>query len=644
MRLIPLTGSGQVSRLKCSILVIASSTSDAKSEPVLVFPTSTLGLARVSGLNLFRPIPTVGRAMPSVRRLTAILAADVAGYSRMIGVNEEGTLRALKAIRCDLIDPTIAAHNGRLFKTTGDGLLIEFMSVVDALRCASEVQREMSRRNSTVPPDSRIEFRIGIHQGDVVVEDGDIFGDGVNIAARLEGLAEPGGICVSARVQEDAAGKVDLAFAEIGEQLLKNIARPVRVYRVATQGETEAATAPAPPSLPDKPSIAVLPFANMSSDPEQEYFADGIADDVITALSRYPSLFVVARNSSFVYKGNEFDVKRIGRDLGVRYVLEGSLRKAGNRIRLTAQLVESETGKHIWAEHYDRDLADIFEVQDEMSEAVAIAIAPAISAAEQQRAMRKPPGSLDAWAAYQRGLWHFDKVSAEDNALAHKFFQKAVDLDQGFAGGYKGLSAIQGNAADFGGRDLPEALSSAEALARRAVALDDADAEARSLLATALRRRGDYDGGLVEAERALKISPNLACAHGERGATLIFSGRTKEGVAALERSIRLDPRRSAVRLNHIALALYFDTAYEAAVEAAKRAIRSYPDYPNFYRWLAAALGQLGRIEEAKVALEKAIAVAPGAFNMYVHGRPPWIRPEDHAHMLEGLRKAGWQEG
>jgi adenylate cyclase len=333
-------------------------------------------------------------------------------------------------------------------------------------------------------------------------------------------------------------------------------------------------------------------------------------------------------------------VKQVGRELGVRYVLEGSLRKAGNRIRVTAQLVEAETGKHVWADRYDRDLTDIFTVQDEITEAVTIATAPAIVAAEQQRAMRKPPGSLDAWAAYQPGLWHFDRVSAEDNALAQKFFQQAVDLDPSFAGGYKGLAVAQSNAADFQGRGLPEVLRSAEALARHAVALDGADAEARTLLSHALYRRGDYEGALAEAERALATSPNLAFAHHVLGATLIFSGRVKEGLAALERSIRPDPLRSAARLNHIALGLYFSREYEAA----NRAIRLYPDFPNTYRWLAAALGQLGRIEEAEDTLKKAIAIAPAAFEMYISGRVPWMRPEDHAHMLEGLRKAGGAGG
>ena len=582
--------------------------------------------------------------MSQTRRLAAILAADVAGYSRLIGADEGGTLQAFKSIRAELFDPSIAEYHGRLVKTTGDGFLVEFSSVVDALRCAREVQLRMAERNTSAATDRRIDFRIGINVGDIVVEDGDIFGDGVNVAVRLEGLAEPGGICVSARVQEDAAGKLDLAFEDLGEQQLKNIARPVRVYRIPADraaGERIGIVQPSLP-LPDKPSVAVLPFTNMSSDPEQEFFSDGIAEDIITALSRYPSLFVIARNSCFIYKGRAVDVKQVGRELGVRYVLEGGLRKAGNRIRVTAQLVEAETGRHVWAERYDRDLADIFAVQDEITEAVTIAIAPAIAAAEQQRAMRKPPESLDAWAAYQRGLWHFDKVSAEDNALAQKLFQQAVDLDPSFPGGYKGLSAVQSNEADYEGRGLSETLRSAEALARRAVALDGADAEARSLLATALRRRGDYEGGLAEAERALTISPNLAGAHAARGASLISADRSKEGVVALERSVRLDPCRSAVRLNQIALALYGSGEYQAAVDTANSAIRSYPDYPNTYRWLAAALGQLGWTEEAKQALEKAIAIAPASFDMYVRERVPWRRPEDHVHMLEGLRKAGWE--
>jgi adenylate cyclase len=580
--------------------------------------------------------------MTAIRRLAAILAADVAGYSRLMEADEERTHERLKAHLQELVNPKINEHRGR----TGDGFLAEFASVVDAVRCAVEIQRGMIDCEPDVAEERRIRFRIGINVGDVIVEEHDIFGDGVNVAARLEALAEPGGICVSRVVRDQVRDRLDYAFEAMGEQQVKNIVRPVRVYRVRDRAIPFEQPVLAPTQslpLPDKPSVAVLAFTNMSPDHEQEFFGDGIAEDVITALSRYPSLFVIARNSSFAYKGRAVDVKQIGRELGVRYVLEGSLRKAGDRIRVTAQLVEAETGKHVWAERFDRDLADIFSVQDEITEAVTIAIAPAIADAEQQRAMRKPPGSLDAWAAYQRGLWHFNKVSAEDNALARKFFQQAVDLDPSFAGGYKGLCAVESNEPDYEGRGLSEALRSAEVLARQAVALDGADAEARSLLATALRRRGDHEGSLAEATRALAISPNLAGAHAAIGATLISMGRSKEGVPALERSIRLDPRRSAVRFNQIALALYFTGQYDAAVDAANRAIRSSPDYPNPYRWLAAALGQLGRIEEAKQALEKAIATAPGSFRMYVRERAPWRRPEDHAHMLEGLRKAGLPE-
>src|SRR6516164_8379684 len=297
------------------------------------------------------------------RRLAAILAADIAGYSRLVGADEEGTLRRIRSIRAEVIDPRITAHRGRLVKTTGDGLLVEFASVVDALRCASEVQQLLAARNEGTSVAERIEFRIGINMGDVVVEDGDILGDGVNVAARLEALAEPGGICVSARVQEDAAERLDVAFTDLGEQSLKNIARAIRVYRV---GPHKASIPPtqAPLPLPAKPSIAVLPFQNMSGDPDQEVFADGMVEDITTALSKLRWFFVIARNSSFAYKGRAVDIKQVGRELGVRYVLEGSVRKGGNRLRITAQLVEAETGNHVWAERFDRDLSDIFAVQD----------------------------------------------------------------------------------------------------------------------------------------------------------------------------------------------------------------------------------------------------------------------------------------
>src|SRR5258707_10417757 len=588
------------------------------------------------------------------RRLAAILAADVAGYSRLMGADEEGTLAALKILRRELADPSIKEHRGRIVKSTGDGLLVEFASVVDAVRCAVEVQGEMIERNAGVPAERRIEFRIGINLGDIIIDKKDIFGDGVNVAARLEALAEPGGICVSRVVRDQVRDKLGFTFEDMGEHEVKNIMRPLRVDRVRLAAEAASssarsshpATGPSSaPPLPDKPSVAVLPFTNMSGDPEQEFVSDGIAEDVITALSRYPSLFVIARNSSYTYKRTAVDVKQVGRELGVRYVLEGSVRKAGNRIRVTAQLVETGAGNHVWAERYDRDLADIFAVQDEIAEALTTALTPAIADAELRRAMRKPPESLDVWAAYQRGLWHLSKANSDDDAIAEKFFRQAIDLDPTFAGSHSALALLQLQAAAIYQKlDLIEAQFSAEVLARRAIALDGADAEARSCLGWALQARGDLEGALAEIEQALAMSPNLAIAHAQRGATLIFSGRPKEGLAAVETCIRLDPRDPfmAVRLLHVACALYFCHEYEAVIEAAKRLIRSYPDFPMIYRWPAAALGQLGRAAAAKEALEKAISLAPAAFDMYVRKRVPWFRPEDHAHLLEGLRKAGWE--
>jgi len=586
---------------------------------------------------------------PATRRLAAIFAADVAGYSRLMGVDEEGTHERLQAHLRELVDPKIREHSGRVVKTTGDGRLAEFPSVVDAVRCAAEVQRAMIDREAAEPEDRRIRFRIGINLGDVIVEDNDIFGDGVNVAARLEALAEPGGICVSRVVRDQVRDKLDYAFEDMGEQHVKNIARPVRAYRVrdpAAPIEEPLPASPWPLALPDKPSIAVLPFQNLSGDPEQGYFADGIAEDIITALSRYPSLFVIARNSCFAYQGRTVDVKQVGRELGVRYVLEGSLRKSGNRIRVTAQLVEAETGKHIWAERYDSELADIFAVQDNIAEAVTTATAPVIDAAERRRAMRLPPENLDAWAAYQRGLWHHSRHSPDDNALAWKYFREAIDTSPNFAAGYKGLARAHFHAAGVHGvLTVAEAYGSAEALARRAVALDPADAEAHSILSEALLYRGDYEGALTEAELARMMSPNLAFAHATLGAASIFSGHPQEGLEALQISLRLDPQTPGLpsRLNLMACGLYLSGTYEAAAEVAKRAVRSNPDYPHAYRWLAAALGQLGRTAEAKEALEKTIAIAPATFDMYVRHGVPWHRPEDRAHMLEGLRKAGWRE-
>jgi TolB-like protein len=358
---------------------------------------------------LLKPPSSLGLGWPGCRRndCDPSPCCDLGGRCRGLLTTDRSTLQALKAIRAELIDPTIAGHNGRLVKTTGDGLLVEFSSVVDALRCTTEVQAGMAERNADVPNDRRIEFRIGINVGEIVVEDGDIFGDGVNVAARLEGLAEPGGICVSARVQEDAAGKLDLVFEDMGERALKNIARPVRAYRVATGGVSATVRETSALPLPDKPSIAVLPFANMSGDPEQEYFTDGTVEEIITALSRIRWLFVIARNSTFTYKGQAVDVKQVGRELGVRYVLEGSVRKASGRVRITAQLIEAESGAHLWADRFDGTLEDVFDLQDNVATSVAGVIEPALQAAEISRSVARPTSDLTTHDLYLRALSHF---------------------------------------------------------------------------------------------------------------------------------------------------------------------------------------------------------------------------------------------
>lgn len=582
------------------------------------------------------------------RRLAAVLAADVVGYSRLMGIDEEGTLARLKAVRKTLVDPTLATHRGRIVKTTGDGMLVEFASAVDAVRGALDVQRSIAEWNGSRPDDQRIELRIGIHVGDIIVDDNDIFGDGVNIAARLEGIAEPSGVCISDDAYRHVRGKVDVACDDMGPQHLKNIAEPVQAWRVRLTSQTasvaqQAASEPKPLPLPDKPSIAVLPFQNMSRDPEQEYFADGIVEDIITALSRFKSLFVIARNSSFTYKGRAVDIKQVGRELGVRYVLEGSVRRSGNRVRITAQLIDAETGSHLWAERYDRDMADIFAVQDEITDAVAIAIEPAVTQMEQSRAVRKPPESLSSWEAYQRGAWHLGRIGTAENETAKTFFRRAIDLDASFAPAYAGLAqTILCEAWLYQIKSMNVALDEAFPEAQKAISLDPLDAVAHVGLGFGLFFRGDHAGALAEARKALMINPNYAAAHQLLGSTFVFSGCPREGIESLRMAMRLDPNdlQRHFRLVHISMGYYFLREYAAAVETALEAVRSYPDLGP--RSLAAALGQSGRFDEAKQALQKAIATAPKSFDMYVRHRAPWFRPEDHTHMLEGLRKAGWE--
>ena len=470
--------------------------------------------------------------MSQTRRLAAILAADVAGYSRLIGADEGGTLERLRTLRRELLDPKIAEHRGRLVKTTGDGYLVEFGSVVDALRCAVEVQREMTGRNTGVPPDNRIEFRIGINMGDIVVEDGDIFGDGVNVAARLEALAEPGGICVAARVQEDAAGKLDLAFEDIGEQQLKNIVRPVRAYRVVTASGPARPRASTGPPLPEKPSIAVLPFANMSGDPEQEYFADGMVEEIITALSRIRWLFVIARNSSFTYKGQTVDVKQVGRELGVRYVLEGSVRRAAGRVRITAQLIDAGTNAHLWADRFDGSLEDVFDLQDRVASSVAGVIEPALQAAEMARATRKPTESLDAYDLHLRALAEANRLSANGMQAAVDLLKQALAIDQNYLPAIaltvwcRLLQRTHGWISATG----PE-VETALHLARRAVVAGRDDPEVLCVASYALAAfAGENETALLGIDRALMLNPNAAQAWRLKGLVCGFLERPEQAI------------------------------------------------------------------------------------------------------------------
>jgi adenylate cyclase len=584
--------------------------------------------------------------MTQTRRLAAILAADVAGYSRLIGADEGGTLERLKALRRELLDPKIAEHKGCPVKTTGDGLLIEFGSVVDALRCAVEVQREMTGRSTGVPNDSRIEFRIGINVGDIVVEDGDIFGDGVNVAARLEGLAEPGGICVSARVQEDAAGKLDLAFEDIGEQQLKNIARLVRAYRVVTATNPATPQPGSNPPLPDKPSIAVLPFANMSGDPEQEYFADGMVEEIITALSRIRWLFVIARNSSFTYKGQAVDVKQVSRELGVRYVLEGSVRKGGNRVRITAQLIDATNGAHLWADRFDGALDDVFELQDKVASGVVGAIEPRLRQSEIERAHRKPTESLDAYDLYLRALALRDVHTDESMREAIALLKRALAIDPNYVPAKAAIGWSRIHQRSHGRSPASEADSAeAVAYAKEAIEAGKDDPDALYMAAfTLFYFAGDRAIAETAVDRALALNPNSAHAWMVRGYVSLANPDT--AIEAFERAIRLNPLDRLERgfIGGIAVAHLLAGRYEQALGWADRALREEPTYPAALRTKAIACAHLDRIEDPREAVRHLLSLQP--WNTVARTAQFYARlfgSQASAIYVEGLRKAGMPE-
>ncbi|RUU13113.1 adenylate/guanylate cyclase domain-containing protein [Mesorhizobium sp. USDA-HM6] len=586
--------------------------------------------------------------MSENRKLVAILAADVVGYSRLASADEDRTLARLRALRSDLIDPTIAVHHGRVIKRTGDGALVEFRSVVDAVRCAVEVQNGMVERNAGVPQDRRIEFRIGIHLGDVVEEsDGDLMGDGVNIASRLEGVAAPGAICLSEDAYRQVKARLDLSVSDLGSTQLKNIAEPIRVYSLQVGAGTkvaatsETATSRPATAVPPKLSIAVLPFANMSGDAEQDYFADGISEDIITALSKLSQLFVIARNSSFTFKGQNVHVQEVGSKLGVRHVLEGSVRKSGNRVRITAQLIDATSGGHLWAERFDRDLTDIFAVQDDVTQQIVGALALNLTEGDRQRLAPERPRNIEAYDYFLRGreLWY--RLTKEANVAARDLLQRAIEQDPEFASAHAFLALTHG--LDYLNRwsaSPPESMAQAEEAATRAVALDDSDPWARWALAIVKLYTRRHDEAINEAERAIVLNPNFAEGHVILGEALHYSGRSEEALESFGRGKTLNPYFPDVLLHFQALAWFQLGRYEEAVDLLMQRLARNAVTDVSRALLAASYGHLGRFAEARAAWQEVLRVNPDYSLDYRRKVLPYKNPTDFELMVDGLRKAG----
>jgi TolB-like protein/class 3 adenylate cyclase len=584
----------------------------------------------------------------------AILAADVAGSCRLIGIDEEGALAQLKALRKTLFDPKISDHRGRIVKNTGDGALVEFGSVVDAVRCAVEIQRGMAEQNIDVPQAKRIEFRIGIHVGDIVIEENDIFGDGVNIAVRLEGIAEPGRICISDDAHRQIRGKVDITFEDTGSQSLKNIAEPIRVWRVGiapisspamvTNLSSETAQ---PLPLPDKPSIAVLPFENMSGEPEQEYFADGMVEDIITGLSRSKSLFVIARHSTFTYKGKAVDIKQVGRELGVRYVLEGSVRKAGNRVRISVQLIDAATGTHLWADRFDSQLDDIFDLQDRVTSSVIGAISPQLERAEIERAKRKPTESLQAYDYYLRALAYSYRFTREANIKALKLTKDASDLDPEFAAAYALAARCYLQKKAFGWRiDPAEEIAEAERLARRAIELDNDDPSVLALAGAALAYVvGEVEEGAVLASRAITLDPNLATARYWSGWTHLYLGDVGAAVEQFQIALRLSPLNPRIFIvqTGLAYAHFFAGRNEEASTWAATAVRQQPNHLGAQRIMMACNAMSGRVDEAREICARLMQLNPALRISRMKYRTPFRRAEHIERLAQAYRIAGMPE-
>jgi adenylate cyclase len=579
------------------------------------------------------------------RRLVAVFAADVEGYSRLMGADEVGTLQGLTERRA-ILDRFIGDHRGRIANTAGDSVLAEFGSAVDAVQCAMEAQAALAEANSSQAPDRRICFRIGIHIGDVMFRAGDLFGDGVNIAARLQSIAKPGGVCISGATYDQVRKVLPITFADLGVQQVKNIQEPIRAYQVGVPSETREA-APAyesPPPMPDRPSIAVLPFQNMSGDPEQEYFADGMVEEIITALSRFKWLFVIARNSSFTFKGKAVDIKEVGHRLGVRYVLEGSVRKAAGKVRITGQLIDAVTGAHIWGDRFERDLTDIFALQDEVTVAVVSAIQPKLLQTEIALAVRRRPENLTAYDFYLRALPQFSLSTREAMAEGQRLAHRALDLDPGFgraailAGVFHMQNVLQGYSIDpqF---DRKEAVR----LSRLALSIDDSDPETLAWAAAiSAWMVGDSESGIEMADRAVALNPNSNVAWNTRGWVYKIAGQPEEAVRSFERAIRMSPVDPAPHhtFTGIGLALIELGRFDEAIVAGKKALRLNPSFPATYRCLASAFAHLGRDAEAREAAARLLEVDP-EFTISA-----WIARGGQSNaklQIEGLRKAGLPE-
>jgi adenylate cyclase len=584
--------------------------------------------------------------MSETRKLAAILAADVVGFSRLAGADEDRTLARLRALRSDLIDPTIAVHNGRVVKRTGDGILAEFRSVVDAVRCAVEMQNSMIERNAGLPPERRIEFRIGVHLGDVVEEsDGDLMGDGVNIAARLEGVAKPGAICLSIDAYRQVKARLDLAVTDLGEAQLKNIADPVRIYSVEvgvpTRAKPAAPEKSAPPPVPQKPSIAVLAFNNMSGDAEQEYFSDGISEDIITDLSRLSNLHVVARNSSFAYKKTAVSVPEVAKTLGVRYVLEGSVRKAGNRVRVTAQLIDSTSGGHVWASRFDRDLTDIFAIQDELTKEIVSALKCKLTIGEQDRMAPRRSVNVEAFEFFLRGREHAWAATRAGNIAARGLLERAIAIDPDYAAAHAvvALTHMLDYANGFSG-DPDHSLEVGREIAERAVRMDEEEPLAHFALGSVYLWSREYDRAQAEVERSMALSPNSADGIRMKAHIELFGGDPAAALENIDRYMKQDPHYPDIALQLVADAQYALGEYEKAIAALKQRLARNPQSETAYALLASCYGQLGLAEECRKAWEQTLRLSPG-FSMERRRRVlPFRNPEHFERRVEGLRKGG----